>query len=220
MISNTTSPNTDLHINSVGIANSNTPGATTSASETIIYTFPSGYVGGSCYLNTLPWSTGGYADCFVCKSSNSSDEVFTTRLNAHNSFANLSNNGNYDGVRVDCVASGYNQYDQLKIKVRKGKLHLMGLGFTTEIDRPVASIACVHSDNVIGDPSSLSDTRLKQNQAIVPPATLVSIFDAIETKEYDLISTGVDTEGNALPAERRVGFIADEVKAVIPEASR
>ena len=65
--------------------------------------------------------------CFVCKSSNSSDEGFTTRLNAHSSFANLSNNNNYDGVRVDCVASGYNQYDQLKIKVRKGKLHLMGL---------------------------------------------------------------------------------------------
>jgi len=75
----------------------------------------------------------------------------------------------------------------------------------------------VHSDNVFGDPASLSDTRLKQNQTLVPIATMSAIFDAIETKKCDLISTGVDTEGNALPSERRVGFIADDVKAVLPE---
>ena len=76
----------------------------------------------------------------------------------------------------------------------------------------------MHSDNVIGNPASLSDTRLKHNQAHVPSATMSAIFDAIETKEYDFISTGADTEGNPLPSERRVGFIADDVKAVLPEA--
>ena len=96
-------------------------------------------------------------------------------------------------------------------------MHLMGLGFTVEVDRPTAEITVVHSDNVFGDAASLSDTRLKNNQTTVPSATMSAIFDAIETKEYDLISTGVDTEGNALPSERRVGFIADDVKAVIPD---
>ena len=61
------------------------------------------------------------------------------------------------------------------IKCRKGKAHLMGLGFTLEVDRPVAGMAVVHSDNVIGDPASLSDTRLKQNQSIVPIETLTNV---------------------------------------------
>ena len=75
----------------------------------------------------------------------------------------------------------------------------MGLGFTHEADRPVAPIAVVRSDNVIGHPASLSDSRLKNTQTTVPSATMSSIFDAIVTKEYDLITTGADTEGKPLP---------------------
>ena len=92
----------------------------------------------------------------------------------------------------------------------------MGLAFTEEIDRPVAARSLVHSDNVIGNPGSLSDHRLKQNQEVVHLPTLTSIFDAIDTKEYDPISTGTRTEGNPLPSERRVGFIADDIKGVLP----
>ena len=90
----------------------------------------------------------------------------------------------------------------------------MGLGFSLEESRPVAPLALVHSDNVIGDPASLSDTRLKENQAIVPLTDLTSIFNAIETKEYDL-KTSADVDGTELPSERRVGFIADDVQAAI-----
>jgi hypothetical protein len=90
----------------------------------------------------------------------------------------------------------------------------MGLGFTKEIDRPVATNSLVHSDNIVGDPSSLSDARLKHNQAIVPVTDLTSIFNAIETKEYDLVK-GTDVDGTELPTERRVGFIADDVQAAI-----
>ena len=73
----------------------------------------------------------------------------------------------------------------------------------------------LHSDNIVGDPASLSDTRLKHNQAIAPVTTLTSVFGCIETKEYDLVKTGTDVDGTELPNERRVGFIADEVKAAI-----
>ena len=72
----------------------------------------------------------------------------------------------------------------------------------------------VHGDNVLWDPSSLSDTRLKLNQVVVPGDQLTQIFNEIETKEYDLI-VGNDIDGNELPTERRVGLIADEVQAAL-----
>ena len=75
--------------------------------------------------------------------------------------------------------------------------------------------SCCHSDNIIGNPASLSDARLKENQQNVPLDTLTGIFDAIETKEYDFRPPGKDIEGQSLPAERRVGFIANQVKAAI-----
>ena len=90
----------------------------------------------------------------------------------------------------------------------------MGLGFTKEVDKPVIASSLLHSDNIVGDPQSLSDTRLKRNQAIVPVTDLTSIFNAIETKEYDLVK-GNDIDGTELPTERRVGFVADDVQAAI-----
>ena len=91
----------------------------------------------------------------------------------------------------------------------------MGIGFTKEEVRPIAGMSQVHSDNVTGNPGSLSDTRLKDNQEPVSLSTLVDIFDAVETKQYDLRG-GIDMDGQQLPSERRVGFIADEVKAALP----
>ena len=90
----------------------------------------------------------------------------------------------------------------------------MGLGFTKEVDKPVTASSLTHSDNIVGDPQSLSDTRLKRNQAIVPVTDLTSIFNAIEAKEYDLVK-GNDIDGTELPTERRFGFIADDVQAAI-----
>jgi len=91
----------------------------------------------------------------------------------------------------------------------------MGLGFTLERDRPVTASALIHSDSIIGNPSSLSDSRLKADQTIVPGDKLTSIFDAIETKEYDLANTGTDVDGTELHTERRVGVIADDVQAAL-----
>ena len=117
---------------------------------------------------------------------------------------------------MDCISTGFVNCDQVIIKQRKGRIRIMGLAFSKEEKRPIAPIAVVHSDNVIGNPASLSDTRLKHNQTTVPTATMAAIIDAVDPMEYDLISTGVDTEGNQLPSERRVGFIADDVKSALP----
>ena len=91
----------------------------------------------------------------------------------------------------------------------------MDLAFASEVDRPVSPPSVVYSDNVVGGPASLSDSRLKRAQQPVPTATLTSIPDGIETKEYDLQLLGIDIDGAPLPAEKRVGFIADEVKSAL-----
>ena len=43
------------------------------------------------------------------------------------------------------------------------------------------------------DAASLSDTRLKENQASVPSATKAAIVDAVEPKVYDLQPAGAGT---------------------------
>jgi hypothetical protein len=165
-------------------------------------------------LNHFSWSDHGYFDVFVCHSAPPSNAVFTCRVADCNDVRSNAHSGNFDGVRVSCVASGYHSYNQVKIVCQKGRVRLMGLGFTKEVDKPVIASSLLHSDNIVGDPQSLSDTRLKRNQAIVPVTDLTSIFNAIETKEYELVK-GDDVDGTELPSERRVGFIADDVQVAI-----
>ena len=55
----------ELNLNE-GYIYSSTAGIDTVTSETITYNFPSGYVGGTAYLNQLPWTQGGYANIYVC----------------------------------------------------------------------------------------------------------------------------------------------------------
>ena len=209
----------DFHRNGVGYMKSNHSGVgpNTASSDTITYDIPSAFLGGSVYLNTMAWVNGGYADVFMTKpNSYAADQILMTRLNSFQNAGGVNNRGRFDGVRVDRVATGYPSYSQIHIKVRKGVFRIMGVGFTKEIDRPVAPLAFVHSDNVFGDAASLSDTRLKANQQTVSADTLISIFDTAEVKEYDFRPPGADVDGQPLPSERRVGFIADDVKAALP----
>lgn len=210
----------DLHFNGVGVVESYGAGvgANTARTETITYDIPSAYQGGSVFINTLPWSTGGCVDVYMTRNNNTADEISVTRLNAFQNARNFNNGGNHDGVGVDLIATGYASYPQIIIKVRKGGFRIQGLAFTKEIDRPVAPLSFVHSDSVCGDPASRSDSRLKDNQQIVSRDTLTSIFDAIETKEYDFRPPGADVDGQPLTGERRVGFVADDVKAALPQS--
>ena len=127
----------------------------TVVSDTVTYDIPSAYQGGSVYLNTLPWNDGGYADIFMTRNDDLADELFVTRINAHQHASNGTNGPNdHDGVRVDCAASGYSNFSQVRIRVRKGVFRIMGPACTKEVDRPVAALSIVHSDNVIGNPRS------------------------------------------------------------------
>ena len=65
----------------------------------------------------------------------------------------------------------------------------------------------VHSDNVHGDPSSLSDARLKSEVAPVSGGQTLSILGQIQACTY----ARQDLE------QRRLGLIADEVEEAIDQ---
>ena len=165
-------------------------------------------------MNNLQWWDDAYNDVYLGQSGVSS-EVFVTRLNTHQNVSLGYASENHDGGRVDCLTTGYATYNQIRIKQRKGRTRIVGLAFTKEVDRPVRAMSLMHSDNVIADPGSPSDTRLQHNQTTILSATMSAIFDAFDPKVYDLQPVRADIDGQPLPLERRVGFIADEVKAAI-----
>ena len=63
----------------------------------------------------------------------------------------------------------------------------------------------VHSDNVHGDPNSLSDRRLKEEFDVIQASQAIAILGQIQSYTYDR----TDLE------QRRLGLIADEVEEAI-----
>ena len=65
----------------------------------------------------------------------------------------------------------------------------------------------VHSDNVIGDPNSLSDARLKEEVTSVSGAQALSVLSSIQGCTYERPDL----------QQRRLGLIADEVEDAIDQ---
>ena len=63
----------------------------------------------------------------------------------------------------------------------------------------------VHSDNVYGDPGSLSDARLKEEVTSVSGAQALSVLSSIQGCTYERPDL----------QQRRLGLIADEVEDAI-----
>ena len=80
---------------------------------------------------------------------------------------------------------------------------LMGLGFKTE-DRDIAH-AFVHSDNITGNPSSLSDERIKDNVTSLDPSNCLSFCNTLQPSLY------LQTLSN----EIRTGLIAQDVQSAL-----
>ena len=183
-------------------------GPNASTPHTIKYTFPTGYVGGSCYINYMQHSNGGYIDVYAMRTQDT-DEIFVNRINTYQHVSNAAGASHNGGIRVDCIMSGLDSFDQVEIRCKKGILYLMSVCFTKEVDRPTTPMALVHSDNVVGDPSSLSDSRIKQNQQPASQTALCRVFDALVPKTYDR------QDNPEMTPEHRIGFIADDVKAAM-----
>ena len=120
----------------------------------IEHAIPSGVE--TLYTQHTDWNNGGYFDVFA---KSNSGEVMVNRINTHQPNTGNPVNGRWPVVRLDNVASGLSVFTSVVIRVRKGRLHLMGLAWS-KVKSDTLALSTVHSDNVIGDPNSLSDTIL------------------------------------------------------------
>ena len=105
---------------------------------------------------------------------------------------------------VVCIYNGYETATKLMLEAQKGNIHYMGLGWASE-ETSTCSGAFVHSDNVVGSPSSLSDERIKDNVSILDPPLCLDFCNALRPAMY------LQTQAN----EPRSGLIAQEVQAAL-----
>ena len=114
----------------------------------------------SCLVHLLTWSTGGYCDVELVASTG--DRLFANRLQVYSPGTSVTVNGDaeYSG-RLVAVAAGHinGPSSRIRFQGRKGTFNIMAVGFQDHVLPQNSSF--MHSDNVIGDPASLSDARLK-----------------------------------------------------------
>jgi hypothetical protein len=101
------------------------------------------------YVVHLPWANCRYFDIMGKKG----DKVtFIKRVNAYiPSNLSVNNDNNHAGVTAVGVA-GVNRFERLIIQGRKGRIHLMGIGWTREEGRDMEN-GFIHADNILGVPS-------------------------------------------------------------------
>ena len=87
-------------------------------------------------------------------------------------------------------------------KPQKGSFFIIGLCWKTE-DRDISYEHTIHSDNIIGNPSSLSDERVKDNVSSLDPSNCLNFCNMLQPSLY------LQTLSN----EVRTGLIAQEVQA-------
>ena len=97
-------------------------------------------------------------------------------------------------------------YDRIRLLMRKGELLVNMIKW---LDNRVAQPpSCwVHSDNVHGDPSSLSDARLKTEVTHVSGTQALDVLTQIQGCTYEREDL----------QQRRLGLIADEVEDAIQQ---
>ena len=157
------------------------------------------------YLQYMPRSDSGYMDCYVEFPDGA--EPFVNRIQMGwvgvTSPAYAFTGGYQSALSTVCVCTGYTTATKIIFKPMRGTCMLMGLGFKTE-ERDIAH-AFVHSDNITGDPSSLSDERIKDNVSSLDPSNCLSFCNAPKPSAY------LQTLAN----EVRTGLAAQEVQSAL-----
>ena len=158
----------------------------------------------TCYLQYMPRSDSGYMECHV--EFPDGNELFVNRIHM-GSTTNYPSYATTGGIQaamsVVCVCTGYTTAEKIIFRPMRGTAMLMGLGFKTE-DRDIAN-AFVHSDNITGTPSTLSDGRIKDNVTSLDPSNCLSFCSAISPALY------LQTLAN----EVRTGLVAQEVQTAL-----
>ena len=96
-------------------------------------------------------------------------------------------------------------WSRIRFQGRKGAFNIIAVAFQDHILPQAPSF--VHSDNITGDPASLSDKRLKEDVTSVSGAQALSVLSQIQGCTYERPDL----------QERRLGLIADEVEEAIDQ---
>ena len=166
-------------------------------------------------INLTKWSTGGYIDVLLRESSAFGQYHFVNRIdtfqNAGNTYTQgTPQNGNtfhHAGSIISVLASNIQTgYDRIRIVNRKGEL-LCNAIYWLAGKVATTNNYFVHSDNIHGDPGSLSDARLKTEVTPIAGGQALDVLSRIRGCTYEREDLG----------QRRVGLIADEVETAIQE---
>lgn len=116
--------------------------------------------------------------------------------------------GNYPGITAFNV-SGSSQTNQLEFRV-----HGTNASYASYTSNPVASSGSDFSINfrIDGSTYSSSDRRKKTNINLLPEGSLSKILE-LQPKSYDIVNSNLDID-----QANQIGFIAQDVQSVIPEA--
>ena len=95
---------------------------------------------------------------------------------------------------------------KIRFQGRRGAFNILSVAFQTEVI-PQETLGFIHSDTIVGDPNSLSDTRLKSERDQISGQQAQNILKQIKAYTYEREDIG----------ERRLGLIADEVQTSIEQ---
>ena len=135
--------------------------------------------------------------------------LWANRLNIHGPGEVMADDNGaalYSGRHV-MVAAGNMEgsWSRIRFQGRKGAFNIIAVAFQDHILTQTPSFT--HSDNVIGDPNSLSDARLKEEVTSVSGAQALSVLSSIQGCTYERPDL----------QQRRFGLIADEVEEAIDQ---
>merc|ERR1711923_565222 len=171
-------------------------------------------MGQTCIMSNLRWSTGAYVDVYGREAA-TGQYFWLNRIDTYQNGGfeytqgTIQNPGSYHhaGCTYQILATNLQpSYDRIRLFMRKGELLVNMIKWLDE--RVAQPPSCwVHSDNVHGDPSSLSDARLKSEITPVSGEQALDVLSQIRGCTYERIDM----------KQRRLGLIADRVEEAIDE---
>jgi hypothetical protein len=138
--------------NNVGLAHTNGQNDDDTSAEFIDFNVPQGVQ--QAYVVHLPWSSCRYFDILGITVTDQSKPLFIKRVNAWHNVNVYDVGGSHSGASAVGVA-GVNRFTKIRIQGRKGRIHLMGVGWTREQGRDMET-GFVHWDNVAFKPTDLA----------------------------------------------------------------
>ena len=167
----------------------------------LAYDIPAGAL--SCVVQCLQWNDGGIVDIFGVTAANA--PIYLQRIDMKNDTV-LWNGNIMSGTRIMVAASNLSVFQggRIELRVRKGTYRHMSLGFYATI-LPCDTTSYVHSDNIYGDPASLSTREIKENIQTVPSAQCLDMIGQLRATLYERPDLN----------ETRLGLISEEVQEAL-----